>query len=138
MRVLPDTSIWVDYLRRGASGPGGELDGLLERDSVLVCGPVLAELLAGAPPERRDELWLALGSLPWAELDHAAWRQVGELANDLRRTGTSVALTDLVIAVACVHAEATLWTGDRDFERIRRALPGLELQLVSGRSSAAD
>lgn len=29
-------------------------------DSVLVCGPVLAELLAGTPAEQRDELWLAL------------------------------------------------------------------------------
>lgn len=127
MRVLPDTSIWVEYLRRGASGPAGELDALLERDSVLICGPVLAELLAGSPLERREELWLALGSLPWADLDHAAWRQVGELAGELRRTGVTVALTDLVIAVACVRAEATLWTTDRDFERIGRALPELEL-----------
>jgi predicted nucleic acid-binding protein len=128
--VLPDTSVWVDYLRRGASGPAGELERHLEEGSVLVCGPVLAELLAGAPPERRDELWLALGSLPWAELDHAAWRQVGELANDLRRAGVSVPLTDLVIAVAAERSQATLWTRDRDFERIRPVLPALELRLA--------
>lgn len=130
MNVLPDTSIWVDYLRRGPAGPAGELDGLLQRDSVLVCGPVLAELLAGAAPERRDDLWLALGSLAWAELDHAAWRQVGEVAGDLRRAGIPVPLTDLVIAVACVKSEATLWTRDRDVERIRTALPALEVRLT--------
>ena len=28
----------------------------------------------------------------------------------------------------CVRSEATLWTRDRDFERIREVLPGLELQ----------
>lgn len=127
MRVLPDTSIWVDYLRRGASGSAGELDRLLETDSVLVCGPVLAELLAGTPAEQRDELWLALGSLPWADLDHTAWREVGELANDLHCTGTPVALTDLAIAIACVRAEATLWTRDRDFERVKDVLHGLQL-----------
>lgn len=130
MRLLPDTSVWVDYLRGGASGPAGELDGLLERGTVLVCGPVVAELLAGAAPAQRDELWMALGSLSWAEIDRAAWRQAGEVANDLRRSGTSVPLTDVVIAVACARSEATLWTNDRDFQRIREALPQLELRLT--------
>lgn len=129
MRVLPGTSVWVDYLRGGASRPAGELDGLLEDGSVLICGPVMAELLAGAPPDRRDALWLALRSLPWAELDHAGWREVGELANVLRRVGISLPLTGLVIAVACVRSEAMLWTRDRDFERIRDGLPALELRL---------
>jgi len=130
VNVLPDTSVWVEYLRRGASGPAAELERRLHDGSVLVCGPVLAELLAGAPGERRDELWLALGSLPWAELDHAGWRQVGELANDLRRADVSVPLTDLVIAVAAARSQATLWTRDQDFERIRPVLPALELRLA--------
>lgn len=127
MRVLPDTSVWVDYLRGGKKRSAAALDGFLEQESVLVCGPGMAELLAGTQPDRREELWLALGSLPWAELDHAAWRQVGEVANALRRAGRSVPLTDVIIAIACVRAEAALWTEDRDFERIRQELPALEL-----------
>lgn len=127
MKVLPDTSIWVDYLREGASGAAAALEEHLEQESVVVCGPVLAELLAGTPPERRDDLWLALGSLPWAELDHAGWRRAGEVANDLRRMGRSVPLTDVVIAVACMRAGASLWTRDRDFEAIGAVLPELEV-----------
>ncbi len=127
MRVLPDTSVWVAYLRGGKKRSAAALDGFLEQESVLVCGPVIAELLAGTPPDRREELWLALGSLPWAELDHAAWRQVGEVANALRRVGRPVPLTDVIIAIACVRAEAALWTEDRDFERIGQELPALEL-----------
>jgi predicted nucleic acid-binding protein len=116
-----------DYLREGASGAAAALEEHLEQESVVVCGPVLAELLAGTPPERRDDLWLALGSLPWAELDHAGWRRAGEVANDLRRTGRSVPLTDVVIAVACMRAGASLWTRDRDFEAIGAVLPELEV-----------
>ena len=127
MKLLPDTSIWVDYLREGASGVAGALDGHLDQESVLVCGPVLAELLAGTASDRRDDLWLALGNLSWAELDHASWRKAGEIANDLRRSGRSVPLTDVVIAVACVGAGASLWTRDRDFDAIRDVLPELEL-----------
>jgi predicted nucleic acid-binding protein len=88
---------------------------------------VLAELLAGAPAERRADLWHALEALPWAELGRVEWRRVGELAHDLRMSGASLPLTDLEIAVAAVSAGASLWTRDDDFERIRSALPQLEL-----------
>ena len=127
MTVLPDTSIWVDYLRSGTAGRAAALDDLLAQESVVVCGPVLAELLARTPAERRDELWHALEALPWAELDRAAWRQVGEVAHDLRAAGVSVPLTDLAIAVAALSAGASVWTRDKDFDRLRSALPELEL-----------
>ena len=127
MRVVPDTSIWIEFFRRGSDQSADELDRLLREDSVLLCGPILAELLAGAPDEHRTELWLALGSLPWIDLDHAGWREAGELAHALRRRGHSVPLLDLIIAVACARAEAVLWTRDRDFERVTEVLPGLEL-----------
>jgi predicted nucleic acid-binding protein len=125
--VLPDTSIWVDYLRAGTAGPAAALDDLLARGSAVVCGPVLAELLAGTPAEQRDALWHALEALPWAELDRSAWRRIGELAHELRASGESVPLTDLMIAVAAVGAGASVWTRDEDFGRIESALAELEL-----------
>ena len=57
MKVLPDTSIWVEFLRHGTAGPAAALDGLLAKGSVVVCGPVISELLVGAAPEDHDELW---------------------------------------------------------------------------------
>ena len=128
MRLLPDTSIWVDYLQTGSRGPASELDDLLAEDSVFICGPVAAELLAGATPNRRDDLWIALGGLPWAELDHEAFREAGHVANDLRRRGDVVPLTDVIIAVAAARADVSLWTHDRDFERIKAVLPALVLR----------
>jgi len=127
VRVLPDTSVWVDYLRGRDPSTVAALDAYLERESVLVCGPVVAELLAGTTPLQREDVWLAIGSLPWADLDRAAWREVGEVANDLRRGGVSVPLTDVVIAVATARSDAELWTRDRNFERIRQTLPTLRL-----------
>lgn len=127
MTVLADTSVWVEYLRAGAQGPAGGLDRLLADEAVVVCGPVLAELVAGTAAEDRDELWHALATLPWAELDHDAWLQVGELAFALRRAGISLPLTDIEIAVACTSAGAALWTRDEDFHRLRSHLPSLQL-----------
>ncbi|MHB1526122.1 MAG: PIN domain-containing protein [Candidatus Dormibacteria bacterium] len=123
--VLADTSIWVAYLREGAHGPGEELDRLLADEEVLLCGPVVAELLAGVGEGDRQELWGLLASLPWAEIGPGEWRRTGEVAAALRSRGATVALSDIEIAVACVTAGAALWSADSDFERVSLVLPEL-------------
>lgn len=125
--ILPDTSVWVDYLRDGIDGHAGELDRLLEERRVLTCGPVAAEVLAGARGAEADQLGRALRALPWAPLDQAAWIAVGAAAATLRERGERVPLTDIEIAVSAHRAEAVLWSRDSDFERIARALPGLRV-----------
>lgn len=125
MTVLADTSIWVDYLRRGTGGPAAELDELLASGEVVLCGPVVAELLAGVAEARRSELWQLLAGLPWADLGRPEWRRVGDVAAAVRRSGTSVALTDIEIAVAAVAVDAHLWSRDSDFDRIAAVLPDL-------------
>jgi len=129
--ILADTSIWVAYLRKGTRGPGGALDGLLQRGDVVLCGPVAAEVLAGSPPGQRDELWILLNGLPWAEFGRAQWQRVGEVAGDLRARGASVPLTDIEIAVAAVDSGARLWTHEADFGRIGTVLKGLRRFLPS-------
>ena len=125
MRLLPDTSIWVEFFRGGTDATE-ELDVLIERETVVLCGPVLAELLAAIPPELRAAVSLALGSLRFVDLEKADWRLAGEVAYELDRDGRSVPLMDVVIAIACRRAEARLWTRDRDFERVREVLPELD------------
>lgn len=126
MTVLADTSIWVDYLKRGKGSKAGRLGDLLTAGEVVVCGPVVSELLAGAKPVDRTRLWLLLTGLRWAELGPLQWRDVGEAAARLRERGDSVALTDIEIAVAALDSSSRLWTRDADFERIRPVLTGLQ------------
>ncbi len=126
MTVLPDTSIWVDYFR-GTEPVASALDRLLAAESPFICGPIVGELLAGVTPTQRDDVWLALASLPFVELGRDAWAQAGELAHDLRKRGDGVPLLDVVIAVAAVRADASLWTRDRALERIVGVLPDLRV-----------
>jgi len=128
--ILPDTSVWVAYLRTGRESLTRELNLALDRREVLVCGPVVAELVAGARPPDRAALIASLAGLQWAELDHNAWQSVGLLAAELRDLGQPLALTDLEIAVAARTAGAALWTADRHFERLAGMLEGFELRLV--------
>lgn len=92
-----------------------------------ICGPILAELVAGTPVSQREDVWLALGRLPFVELGRDAWTRAGELAHELRSGGAGVPLIDLLIAVAAVRADASLWTRDTDFERVAGVLPDLKL-----------
>jgi predicted nucleic acid-binding protein len=118
MTVLADTSIWVDFLKVGGRGPAAELGSLLRDREVVLCGQVVAELLAGTRPEQRDGLWTLLSGLPWLELRARGWRRVGELAGDARRSGYTLPLTDVQIAVLALENEARLWSRDAHFTQI--------------------
>jgi predicted nucleic acid-binding protein len=128
VKLLADTSVWVEYLRHGTRGWAAELDELLHRGEVLMCGPVAAELLAGLPPDRRTPFWVRWQALPWAELQRSSWLRVGVLAGDLRRRGATVSLTDIVIAVAAAGAGAAVWSADADFERLTGVMEDLTLR----------
>jgi len=125
--VLPDTSVWVEFSRRGTEGRAAALAGLLDAGEVVTCGPVAAELLAGARGEVADRVWETLSSLPWAELSSASWKEVGTVAGRLRADGRTLPLTDLVIAVAASGGGHALWSFDADFERIGTVLADLSL-----------
>lgn len=102
------------------------MDDLLVAGDIVVCGPVVAELLAGAKSPDRGRLWPLLTGLPWADLGPVQWQSVGETAARLRERGESVALTDVEIAVAAVDSSCRLWTRDSDFKRVRAVLPALQ------------
>ena len=125
MTVLADTSIWVDFLKVGAPGPAAELATLLRDRQVVLCGQVVAELLAGTRPEQRDGLWTLLSGLPWLELRARGWRRVGELAGDARSSGYTLPLTDVQIAVLALENEAELWSRDAHFAQIGQLVAGL-------------
>jgi predicted nucleic acid-binding protein len=126
--VLPDSSVWVEYLRRGVRGWAAEVAEGIERGEVLVCGPVLAELISGTGPETSERLWNWLSALPWAPLSRPAWHQVGSIRRKLLRAETTVPLVDIAIAVAAMRAGAAVWTADSDFERILEATDGLTVR----------
>jgi predicted nucleic acid-binding protein len=125
--VLPDTSVWIPYFRSSSGIEGDRLELLIKEEEVAICGPVLAELLGGADDMQRTSIVDTVGDLPWADLDHVAWQDVGAVARRLHQAGQTLPLTDLTIAVAAARAGHALWSLDADFERIASVLDGLEL-----------
>jgi predicted nucleic acid-binding protein len=126
--IVADTSVWVEYLRRGERGWAWELDELLARGEVMMCGPVLAELVSGVPAERRSDYALRLRALPWSGLDRDGWLRIGLVRGDLRRDGFTASLIHTAIAVSAAQARATLWTADAAHERVVAAMSDLTIR----------
>lgn len=127
--ILVDTSLWVDYLRGTPAPSVDALTERLDRNEVLMCGPVAAELLAGRDARGRMQLWETVSAMPWADLGRVDYFIAGETAAELRTQGRTVPLVDILIAAAAA-TRATLWTRDRHFERVAELIDQLELRLL--------
>ncbi|QQR72776.1 MAG: PIN domain nuclease [Holophagales bacterium] len=126
--ILVDTSAWIAFFR-GDPVAVERLDSRLAGGDVGICGPVLAEVLSGAPTYAEGKrLERLLGALDWLALPLDVWRRAAEARFALARRGTQAALIDLLIALAAMEGDATLLTRDRDFERIGEVVP-LRLEL---------
>lgn len=97
----------------------------LQNSAVFTCGPVLSELLQGTRGDHdRAAVLEAQSSLEYAEASPAVWVRAGDLAAALRRTGTTVPLSDLLIAAIAIEQRLEIITADRHF----RLIPGVTVQ----------
>ena len=108
--ILPDTSIWIDHLRR----PNPVLISLLEGGDVL-CHPfVIGELACGSLKNRRRTLqWLeTLESAPFADHD-----EVLALIDRHNLVATGLGWLDAHLLGSTLLAGASLWTLDAPLAR---------------------
>ena len=124
--VLADTSAWVEFLRSTGSPADRALETAMRDRTLLVTGPVLMELLAGATDA---EEWRDLQRLTFAfDFTHvqspADWIDAGALRRRMRSVGTAVpSQVDCLIAVIAMRVGAALLHKDADFDAIADVAP---------------
>lgn len=107
MRVLVDTSVWVDHFRQRSPA----LVGLLERDAVMMHPMVLGELACGTPPSRTQTLADLQRLQPTQQ---ASIREVMVFVEQEQLFGLGCGLVDLsLLASTLMTPGASLWTLDR-------------------------
>ncbi len=122
MRVLVDTSAWVDFLNGYDSAERQTLGGLIAGDDELcTCGVIVAEVFQGLRHDKgRDELQRLFRNLLFLEptgID--LYLRAAEVYRTLRRRGTTVRSTiDCVIAVLAEENGCSVLARDRDLEAI--------------------
>jgi tRNA(fMet)-specific endonuclease VapC len=126
---LPDTNVWIAYLR-AAPSPAKARIANLPPSQLLLCDIVKGELYYGAYKSgkvaanlsRLDQLFSLTRSLPF---NGEAAQQFGELRAYLSSQGTPIGPYDLQIAaIALTHNLTVVTHNTREFSRV----PGLTLE----------
>ena len=122
MRVLVDTSVWVDFLNGFPSPAADALAGLLQGDDeVCTCGIVVAEVFQGLRRDRgRDTIRRSFEDMTYLE-PHGIqlYFRAAELYRGLRERGKAVRSTiDCIIAAIAEDGGCDLLARDRDMDSI--------------------
>lgn len=126
--ILVDTSVWVDWLRRGNRPATLALDRLIDEGEIAMAPVVLQELLQGARGEAQlAELRTYFERLPMLMPSGKTYADAGELYARCRWTGiTPRSPHDCLVAQLAVEHGVPLLHDDRDFE----AIAGVEGRLA--------
>ncbi len=106
MRILVDTSIWIDHLHRADP----ELQRLLHNDSVCVAGPILGELFAGNLPQRKRTV-ADLRLLP--RLTVPPDEEVFEWIDSAKLAGKGLSWVDCQLLATARNHQTPIWTRDK-------------------------
>ena len=115
--ILADSSAWIDFIKKPNVGVGATLRELLAADSVLMAGPVLAEVLRGLDDDE-VEFRNTLDAVPFADTTKETWMRTGLLARTLETSGKRIPFVDILIAAMTLEGDHQLLTRDSHFDRI--------------------
>ena len=118
--MIVDTSVWIEFLRPGASVAGDRLEAMIRSgDRIVVPETVMLELLSGptdeavaAQRQRMLEAFEVEPLVPFADSLRAA-----SLQRSCRRSGETVrSLGDCLIAAVALRLDLPVLHRDRDFD----------------------
>jgi predicted nucleic acid-binding protein len=119
--VLVDSSFYIALARKGEDPLQALAYAAVDRD-LAVCGIVRCEVGRGIRHQKIlkqfQAFWDVMVNVP---TDNSLWSDAQDLAWRLDRQGTSLPLSDIIIAACALRIEATVLTFDHHFEQI----PGL-------------
>jgi predicted nucleic acid-binding protein len=111
MRVLVDTSVWIDFFR----GSDTRLDRLIEEDLVVTNEVILTELIPALRMHDQIELIDNLTALESIELS-VDWDLIREMqVINLKNGVNKIGIPDIMIAQQCIENHLTLYSFDKHF-----------------------
>lgn len=132
MKVLVDTSVWSQALRRQKQEivPNTSLQvvhrlgSLIEDGRVAMLGPIRQELLSGIKTQAQFEsLRQILSAFPDEKLDAEDYELAANSFNACRQLGIQGSNTDFLICAVSLAKKWPIFSLDKDFERYQKCLP---------------
>ena len=117
MKVLVDTSVWIDYFRGGDSV--SKMDVLIATNSIFMCGLILAELVPILLHKKQTELVQLLTQLPQLQVS-TRWMQIINYQTQSLKNGFNhVGIPDLLLMDTELLHQVPLFTLDKHFKQLQ-------------------
>ena len=117
MRVLVDTSVWIDYFRSGEKSQ--PLDYLLDAEEAVVNDLILTELVPFLRLRKQNTVIKLLNKLPKRPLV-IDWQEIREFQFLCLKAGINgIGIPDLMIAQNARQSECLVFSLDKHFEKMR-------------------
>jgi predicted nucleic acid-binding protein len=127
MRVLVDTSVWSEALRRSKKVESDivrEFRSLILEHRVDIIGPIRQEILSGLREETQfEKLQNHLAAFPDIPLKTDDYVTAAKFFNMCRAKGVQGSNTDFLICAVAVRRQLAIYTTDKDFILFAKHLP---------------
>ena len=124
MRVLVDTSVWIEYFRRG--GDSEKLDFLIDENLLVSNDLILAELVPFLKIRRQRHIIELLFDIDRLQLS-IDWSQIIEYQYKCLNNGLNgIEIPDLIIAQNAKQNDCQIFSLDNHFSRMKDIL-GLKI-----------
>ncbi len=127
MRLLVDTSVWSEALRRRKRGEADvvrEFKSLILEHRVDIIGPIRQELLFGLREtsqfEKVEKHLAAFPDIPLESADHV---MAAQFYNTCCGKGVQGSNTDFLICAVTVRRQLAIYTTDKDFTLFSKHIP---------------
>jgi len=126
VKVLVDSTVWIDFLRNTKTRETDKLTELIEsREDLCICGFVLTEVLQGI---REEKQYVAtkqqFANLIYLEVDQSSFELGATIYRNLRKQGITIRNSiDCLIAATVVQHNVALLEDDRDYPFIDAHYP---------------
>jgi len=126
MKVIVDTSVWSEVLRRprgDRTGLHDEMEELIREGRVVMLGPIRQELLSGLRNDQQfRRLRDGLRSFPDHRLEVGDFEEAAVCFNRCRAKGLQGSNTDFLICSVGIRNGFEVFTFGRDFDGFGRVL----------------
>lgn len=127
MKVIVDTSIWSQALRRSRPLKNNyidELRTLIRASRVQMLGPIRQELLSGIKSsDQFDRLKYMLSFYPDLGIETEDYEKAAHYFNVCRQKGIQGSNIDFLICAIATHHKMLIYTSDTDFDYYQAHIP---------------
>jgi predicted nucleic acid-binding protein len=120
MRVLVDSSIWIDYFKSGENS--ASLDFLIDENLIVINDIILAELVPFLRVKKQAKIIRLLGALEKLPLQ-IEWTEIIEFQVSCLEAGLNgLGIPDLLIAQNARQNQSRLYSLDRHFHLLSQVI----------------